>query len=153
MIKLASNAAIETFIDGICDDLAKVRQIPIVASDFKIKLYYFQKNLNKWLKEIEGAEEMLTEQYKGEADPLTGNSIAILHTYARVFKNASGRIYEALVALQSVGGPLVKILNDIEEEEKMYKKELDRIEQLIDAFGPADEVDDLTDEELSELDS
>lgn len=153
MIKLASNAAIETVIDGICDDPSKVKQIPIVASDLKIKLYYFQKNLNKWLREIEGAEEVLTEQYKGEADPLTGNSIAILHTYARVLKNASGRIYEALVALQSVGGPLIKILNDIEEEEKMYKEELDRIDELIDAFGSTDDVDGLTDEELSELDS
>jgi hypothetical protein len=153
MIKLASNAAIETFFDEIDGDVTKTKQIPIIASDMKIKLYYYQRCLNKWLREMENMEEQLTDRYKGEADPQTGNSIAILHTYAQVFKNASGRIYEALVALQSVGGPLVKILNDIEEEEKVYKEEVGRIEELIDAFGPADEIDDLTDEELSELDS
>lgn len=124
MIKLASNAAIETFFDEIDGDVTKTKQIPIIASDMKIKLYYYQRCLNKWLREMENMEEQLTDRYKGEADPQTGNSIAILHTYAQVFKNASGRIYEALVALQSVGGPLVKILNDIEEEEKVYKEVL-----------------------------
>ena len=44
-------------------------------------------------------------------------------------------------------------LRTIEEAEKMYKDELDKIDELIDAFGSTDDVDGLTDEELSELDS